>query len=551
MPSRTTVQRVLVLSIVAAAFGALASLLVERVLPAPPLRHEHDFRFDRHDGTPLEVTPDRALVLPFQFGDFDLWFELEAPEGGEVDVVFRLVEPVMRERELVPFHARFGLLRLSTAKDGPAFRTRELALFDDDPKAVARGGVRIAPGLPATVTFAARGRELSANIAGQKLGPFTATDAHGQVAIVVRGGTALIRAMELRDVALPLALLPIGWTAILGALVGLLVGLSTGRLAQALAALCALPLCAWAAGELVLRHLLPETEPDVASLVIAALSGAPLALACARRFGIVRIVIGLVPFVLALEYVARRETPRMRPFESDQLTAFFGEDSGSAPFDALAQRMNARDAVHTTKADGERVVFLGGGGVFESDPDRAHWIAPLACGRASRGLGGHKLDGVVMPTLASHVRQQVACWLRFYVDAFPARAVVLAIPAWEGEASMPARARLALEGGGDLSATMPYGISRVLALLGRAEDELVVPADAAQLRESIGELAARCKADGTKLLLVLDRALAPAMRDAVMAASKDLTLPGLVLAPIEEPQRAIDAIGDGLVDLLR
>ncbi|MBI5850919.1 MAG: hypothetical protein HZB39_07810 [Planctomycetes bacterium] len=482
------------------------------------------------------------------FGDFDLWCEIEVQDGAELEIAVRLVEPVLREGGIEPCHARFSVLRLSTAADGPAFRTREQALFQDDPRSSARGGVRIAGGLPATVTLGARGRSVEANVAGQKLGPFATTDAHGQLAFVARGGMAALRSLEIRPVPRPLRLLPIGWGAILGAGLGALIaGLASRSRARAVFALSVVPLAAWGVSAVVTVHLLPECEPETVSLVLAAFAGAPRALALARRTRAIAVIVGIVAFAAVIETVARSEAVRLRPLEDPRLTAWFGDDSGIAPYDALARRMTARDAAHTTKPDGERVVFLGGGSLWESDPDYAKGIAPLACGRASRALAGKKLDGATMPTLASHLRQQLACWERWYERAFAARAIVLAIPAWESEPLVDLDARTALLG----RAAPASAWSRAVELRTRTRAERVVGSSPEELGTALAAFVERCRARDTKLLLVVDPALAPPWRDAALEVSQRLTVPSLGLDPVADPMRAAEAIGDALADLLR
>lgn len=548
VPSRTTVLWFCAVAVLGSVCGVLASVVVDRTPTPRPVLHEKEFRFERRDGTSLEIPPDRPLLLPYAFGDFDLWCEIEVQDGAELELAVRLVEPVLRDGGIEPCHARFCVLRLSTAADGPAFRTREEALFSDDPTAALRGGVRIAGGLPATVTLGARGRGFEVNVAGQKLGPFATTDAHGQLAFVARGGMVALRSLEIRPVPRPLRLLPIGWGAILGGVLGLLIaGLALRSRVRAILALLVVPLLAWGVSAVVTVHLLPECEPETVSLVIAAFAGAPFALALAWHMRVIAIVVGLLGFAAALESVARCEALRLRPLEDSRLAAFLGDDSGIAPFDALARRMTARDAAHTTKPDGERVVFLGGGPLWESDPDYARGIAPLACGRASRALAGRKLDGATMPTLASHVRQQIACWDRWYEPAFAARAIVLAIPAWEAEPLVDARARAALLG----EPAPSSGWSRAVEIWTRAHAPRVVGSSPEELGTVLAAFVERCRAHNTKLLLVVDPALAAPWRDAALAVSQRIAVPALGLDPVADPMRASEAIGDALADLLR
>jgi hypothetical protein len=552
VPSRTIVTRCLALLVLGPIAAVLAALAAESSLPPAPELHEHDFRFERKDGSPLEITPDRPLILPFGFGDFELWFELEAPVGGEVDVVARLVEPTLRDRGLAPFHARYSLLRLSTVQDGEPFRTREAALFDDDPAAVARGGVRIAGGLPATVTVSARGRCLAANVAGRRLPTWTCTDAHGQLALVVRGGSALVHAMELRAEPRPLRLLPVGWCALAGLGIGLAIAWLAharprGRPLRLAAAFAVLVLGGAAGGRLVLAHVLPEAEAEQLPIVATALAFAPLAIALARRIAFPELAVGVLAAFAALEYATRSEAPRLRPFEDARLTAYLGEDSGPAAFDVLVPRMRARDAAHTALASGERVVFLGGGPLFESDPDYAHGVAPLACARAARALPPRRFDGATMPTVASHLGQQLACWSRWYERAFDARAIVLALPAWEAEPLVDPNAAAVLAGA---VAPAPWPL-RCLELVARAAAGTVVGADPATWSARLADFATRCAARGTRLLLLVDPALATPYREALASVVAQHGLAVLELDPVNDALQAAERIGDALAALMR
>ena len=62
-----------------------------------------------------------------------------------------------------------------------------------------------------------RGREVRANVAGIRPPTFAAADAHGNLALAVRGGTALLHMLEIRRVGRPVRLLPWAWGAIVGA----------------------------------------------------------------------------------------------------------------------------------------------------------------------------------------------------------------------------------------------------------------------------------------------------------------------------------------------
>lgn len=526
-----------------------ASVVVGAFLHPAPELHEQDLIFHRADGSPIEVNEQTPLLLPHRFGDYDMWAEIEVPEGGEVDLVQRLAEPTLRAHGLEPFHARFTVARMSTVKKGEAVRTREQALFADDPAATARGGVLVGGGFPATVTVSARGRRLDINLGGTKLEPVETTDAHGEIAVLARGGTALIRKLQVTYVPRPLRLLPIGYAAIAGGIAGLLaVMIGAMRRRRAFRATFVLPLCAWCAGRWVFHHELPEAEPETLALVLGACSGLPLflALAVPARVRFVPVCIALLCGAAALEVAARIEKSRLRHFEDPRLTAYFGEDSGSAPFDALARRIYSRDAVHGVTAAGERVVFLGGENLFEAN-DRDHWIPPLACARASQGLAGRKFDGATLPTFASHTRQQIACFERFYRPVFGTRAVVLVVPPWEGQPDVPASAVAALDG---IAPAAPSSLV-LFDLLRRSSEPRVVATGAEALARETWGFVDRCRDAGIVVLPGIDRGLDATMTAAMVAEAKRRAAPLLRLSPIDEPDAAIAEIGDGLADLMR
>src|SRR5690606_6602487 len=137
--------------------------------------------------------------------------------------------------------------------------------------------------LPATLTVTARGRQLTANVAGVRHGPVHADDRHGGLAFVLHGaGEAKVHGLAVTRRPEPQALLPIGWGVVLGAVLGLAVAArARARAVPILVAATVLVAVAWLAGRLLVEHLLPQSEPEVAAVVLLALSGAPLAVASA------------------------------------------------------------------------------------------------------------------------------------------------------------------------------------------------------------------------------------------------------------------------------
>ncbi|MGE0143890.1 MAG: hypothetical protein AB7I19_09155 [Planctomycetota bacterium] len=436
MSRRRTIVFALAVAALGAGLAALGSLLIDSSRPPAALLHERDFHFERADHTPLEITPQRPLILPFAFADFDLSAEFELAEGAELDLVHRLVEPVMREDGLTPFHARFHVLRLSTLEGAPV-RTREQALFEDDVATDRRGGVPVSPGLPATVTMRARGRQTEAVLAGRRLESIETTDAHGQIAVLARGGRAVMHRLEIFSRPRPLALLPIGHAAIGGALLGWIAALwsRTRRGVAGWIGLAWLPLLAWGSTLVLWNRILPDCEPSTLALVLAALAGVPLALGSWSRRPVLGMTVGALGAAAMILYAIHLEQPRLTDAVDPRLDRYFGRDSGSAPFDALARRMYARDAVHGVEAVGERLVFLGGSALFESHPDKAFWIAPIVGARAAQLLPGRKFDAAVLPWTSTEgsVLQQIECFERFYAAPMAPRAVLLIVPSWESE----------------------------------------------------------------------------------------------------------------------
>jgi hypothetical protein len=510
---RRTIVFALAVAALGAGLAALGALLIDRSRPSAPLLHERDFHFERADHTPLEITPQRPLILPFAFADFDLSAEFELAEGAELDLVHRLVEPVMREDGLTPFHARFHVLRLST-REGAPVRTREQALFEDDVAVDRRGGVPVSPGLPATVTMNARGRQTEAVLAGRRLDPITTTDAHGQIAVLSRGGRAVMHRLEIFARPRPLTLLPIGHAAIGGALLGWIAALrsKTRRGFASWLGLAWLPLIAWVSTLVLWTRALPDCEPSTLALVSSALAGAPLALGSSSRRRLLGLTFGALAAAAMILFAIHLERPRLTDAVDPRLDRFFGRDSGSAPFDALARRMYARDAVHGVEAVGERVVFLGGSALFESHPDRAFWIAPIASARAAQSSPGRKFDAAVLPWTSTEgsVLQHIECFERFYAAAMAPRAVVLIVPPWESEGT---------------------------------------PLD--EFARGVAAFVARSEARACQVILGVDDGLAADFANAMagIARARGTTL--LRVRPVEDPAAAIETIAAELASRLR
>src|SRR5688572_19341723 len=159
--------------------GAAAGWLVSNVVP-PALRGEYltgkDFVLQRKPDKPVEITDASWFFVPWLFGDFDLRMDVDLGEGVDLDVLLRQVEPRLDGDYLLPFQGRFAVLRLSTREPGPGWHCRDEVLLGE-----RRGGVDLAAGHPATVWIEARGRVLTANVAGKQQGSFVADDEYGML----------------------------------------------------------------------------------------------------------------------------------------------------------------------------------------------------------------------------------------------------------------------------------------------------------------------------------------------------------------------------------
>lgn len=174
--------------------GVMATFLVPEGLAELPTRQleKNPFVLTRPSDDLVEVTEGKWFLLPFLFGDFDLQLDVEVSEGVELDLLLRQVEPRLVDGHMLPFAGRFSVLRLSTDGDGVGWRTRDEALLGEK-----GNGVGIAAGHQATIWVEARGRELTANVAGKKQPTFVADDLYGMTAMVVKGGKAVIHRMEI------------------------------------------------------------------------------------------------------------------------------------------------------------------------------------------------------------------------------------------------------------------------------------------------------------------------------------------------------------------
>lgn len=498
-----------------------------RASGAEPLQ-SHPFVLATSEGKPLEITAAAPLILPYDFGDCDVLATVEVPADGELDVVFRRVEPAGA-------HGRFGVLRLSSRMEGPPFLTRETALFEDS----RAGGLRLTAGLPASIHLELRGRVATAVVAGRRLPAFEVDDDHGSVAFVARGGEAVVRYLRIEPRAATAAVGPWRWFALLGAgaVVGLAFSRTRARPWRWSLGFAAVVVGAWGARRWLGGALVLGVTPEADSVVLLASAALPLGLALG--FGgsawrtATRCVGALVLGLLALEAVCRIEAPRLRALEDLRLDLYFGPESRQAPFGALAGQLHGKNEVHSPRRASERdevrIVFLGGEPLFEANLDRAHHLAVQATARASARLG-RPLRAAVVPTAFPNTLQQTLLYERFYAAAYRPAAVVLGVDRWDAlrERTLSARQMRDL---GEAPAPSSYLLAAV-----RSPTPAVPLASPAELEATLTEFAQACRARGTPLLLATHARIGAAELQVVerVAAAQDVPILRSVMSLADE-----------------
>ncbi len=502
------------------AAGVLAaSVAVFLATPPAPRRPQLNpivFNLVRAEGNEYVVSPQRVLELPPRYGDFDLNATIEMSPETELDVVFHKVSEwdQQGDQHVRPFHARFDVLRLSTRGEGRPFLTSEEALFDD-----GTAGVRLQPGRPLTLLLQARGRHVRANIAGVEVPWFETRDDHGNLALVARGGSVVVKRLWIKPWASPSRLLPVGWGAIVGGVLGLLLLLVRPPPPRLLLAVLVVVAGGLLARVVTCAEYLVAAEPSTQSILVAGLCFLPFSVLVVLPGPRVawRVVAGVGMALLALEYAARAERNHLQAFEDTRLDLYFGQQSGSAPFDALAQRLSNNRGIHYPlpglgEAARYDVLFLGGGLLFDSG-DR-HSMAGLdrnvvsqVAGHLRNRLGGKRnVQAAALPTLAPNCYQQYLLAERFYVQAFRPRVLVFGL--WDTETQpalyMPARQLEAALPGADAP-----GWSVLVGLWLRARREPVPPGGLEDLRQTLEDVVQLCAALQSRLVVVLDKSTDP------------------------------------------
>ena len=533
--------------VLAAAAGAGAVVIAEGA-PMRPALFEGGFRWTpSSSGADGEhearvVTPAQILHLPQLLGDFDLLATVELPDHGELDLVFRMVEPRLDGGDIEPFHARFTLLRLSAETEGPPYRTREEALFSDD----MSGGVRLRAGQPASIRVEARGERLRANVAGRWLPWVETTDDHGAIAFVARGGASRVSYLVVEPRTRPAETASWLWGGLIAA-VGAAIAIARG--AAALSVLVSwvliLPLGGWLAHQLVFAHVLPWVVPTPTGALLGGLWMLPLALSSARRRW-VGVIGAAVLGVVMLEAAARVERPRLTPFEDQRLTLHFGPESGPAPFHALSQRLRSRTRVHTLDEPARRVVFLGGGSIFEASPDFSDHVG-LRVEAGLRQRFGRDVSAIIFATPLSNALQQLLLFRRFYLG-FDPDVVVFGLTGMESVAGQKQRARALLElTEAPASAGAPIVLWELADRLVGGDQPVATPADVAQTLADLGQL---CRDREIPLVLVTEPSVDPAMIDVARRFSEEFDVP-LLLDVVDQSGAArvdelLKVVGDRL-----
>ncbi|MEQ1632455.1 MAG: hypothetical protein ABL997_08790, partial [Planctomycetota bacterium] len=133
--------------------------------------------------------------------------------------------------------------------------------------------------MPATIQLQARGRVLTANVAGKQLPPVVVEDDHGSLAVIARFGSVAINSLSVVPVARAGMWSP--WLLALASGLALAARAIVRRTstARALCAGAALVAAPFAFATVVSTVLLPLQQPDLLEEQLAALAGLPLALA--------------------------------------------------------------------------------------------------------------------------------------------------------------------------------------------------------------------------------------------------------------------------------
>lgn len=417
-------------------FGALWGLVYSRTLAGPTVRmieqneYRQRFELNRSPEDRLEVTESRWLFLPFVFGDFDLQMDVELGEGVDLDVLLRRAEPRTVDGVRQQFAGRFTTLRLSAIGErprelAPAAGTRGWLSRDVAVQHPRGGGVELGPGHLATVWISARGRTLTANVAGTVLPPFEAEDVYGMLTMTVKGGSAIVHRLEIEPCAAADRWLWSWWVWLLfGALAAASVAGVTVLVARRVPGLGNGPivlLMVW----LLVRRVDTEwcvPEPLPALLGFAGFAAVSWTLTVGERRWWLRALAMLLPVAL-IAYAM----PRLEP-EHATVDAIFGEYAGRDIAEAHGQLARGPAGLDDVAHDGPRVFLLGGEPVYNRGEPGDHIAVRLET--SLRANLQDSVQVVTTPTIDAWAEQQ---WRMFDLcyQGFEPDVVVLGVGGFE------------------------------------------------------------------------------------------------------------------------
>lgn len=502
--------------------GAFCGLLVSQLVPKEfrngiPDLHQQGYRLVRTETTAYEISDAKWLTVPWLYADFDLSMDVELSEKMDLDVLLRQVEPRRIGGETIPFDGRFSVLRLSTERAGAVWRTREQALFER-----RTGGAELAAGYTATVWVQARGRMMRANVAGTWYPWFEADDVYGSLTLVAHGGKAVLKSLLIANLGQPRAWLWSQWLWIgLGVAVGLCQALVMGFFRNGLALGACLAvlnvLCVYwltrVAGEN--WPLLALPNPEILLLCFlpgVSMAACVLALATTPLRGMGRWGMSFAAAVPLLVLLAIRSC-----VVADQglvpLATTFGPASGSAPSEALAQRVRGPFEVHDVSPAVYRVFLLGGQLLYNRAAPEQH-LEPLLSGDLRTHLG-QRVDVPCLPTEDGYSAQQWRMFETFYT-AYNPNVVVFGVPREE-------------------SAHDRHGMPRSS------------PVELGKTLETAREY---CGKQGIQLVLFTEAQLPPDLM-AVLKKAESKDLPLLVAGADESPMDLSKRLADTIAPLLK
>lgn len=505
--------------------GAFAGQRVAATLPPEPRPDEPnletaDYRLERKADDAIEITPDKWLLVPRLYADFDLQMDVELAADADLDLLVRQVEPRHVQGRIVPFHGRFTALRLTTGAEGAPWRTREELLFGE-----RHHGASLAPGLVATVWISGRGRELTANVAGKPLPTVTAMDDVGTFTLIARGGKAALRRLVITNRGMERAWLVDRrtWVAF-GALGGLLVLAVSRALGHRSIRTALLGLPVALVGLLVadVVHTEPLRMPDPSALC-ALLGGAMVFVAGlvwlfdARRLTVV--VAGLAVLGGGFWWIGDTAAERLCPVDTAVLDTVFGPDAGSTLSEAHAGIVRGPFGLRGVRPpgdNGKRVMLLGGQLLYGRLRSAEEHLEPLL-GGALRAALQTPVEVAALPTVDGHSAQQWALFTRFFAEGHRPNAIVLGVPA--GEAAVdPATGR---------ARSFP-----------------------SNLEATVRQARAWAKANGATFVLFTESGLPVDLLDVLRAAERD-GAPLVIAGADEAPAAIARRLGAVLAPLLR